>query len=69
MIEILKNFLNLVAIVINKLFFMKIELSDNVDAYLGVLIISVVLFFLLMWFVFEVTGINNALNKLFGGDE
>lgn len=68
MIEILRNFLGVIANVINSLFFIKIQLSDEITAYLGVLIIAVVLFFLLLWFVFEITGINKVLDTLFGGD-
>ncbi len=69
MIEILKSFLNLIASTFNTLFFIPIHLSDEVTAYLGVLIIAVILFFLLMWFVFEVTGVNKVLKKIFGGDD
>ena len=69
MIEILRNFLSLIASTINTIFFIKIELSEDVTAYFGVLLIAVILFFLLMWFIFEVTGVNKVLKKIFGGDE
>lgn len=69
MIEILRNFLTLIASTINTIFFIKIELSEDVTAYLGVLVIAVILFFLLMWFIFEVTGVNKVLRIIFGGDD
>lgn len=69
MIEILRNFLSLIASTINTIFFTKIELSEDVTAYLGVLVIAVILFFLLMWFIFEVTGVNKVLRIIFGGDD
>ena len=69
MIEILKNYLGLVASTLNTLFFTPIHLSDEVTVYLGILLIAAVLFFLLMWFVFEVTGVNKVLKKIFGGDD
>ncbi len=69
MIEILRNFLSLIASTINTIFFIKIELSEDVTAYLGVLVIAVILFFLLMWFIFEITGVNKVLRIIFGGDE
>ena len=69
MIEILRNFLKLIASTINTIFFIKIELSEDVTAYLGVLVIAVILFFLLMWFIFEVTGVNKVLRIIFGGDD
>lgn len=69
MIEILRNFLSLIASTINTIFFIKIELSEDVTAYLGILVIAVILFFLLMWFIFEITGVNKVLRIIFGGDE
>lgn len=69
MIEILQNFLALIAQALNTIFFVKIELGPSFTVYLGIIIIAVMLFLLLVFFIFEITGINDVLSKLFGGDD
>jgi len=62
MIEICKKILDLIMIMVNKFFFLKIDLTDTLDVYLGVLIIGFLFIVLLIYFIFKALGI-------IGGDD
>lgn len=63
MIDIFKGLIDMIILAINTLFNMPIQISSGVNIKFGFIAIGFVLFFLAMYFILNLLGIN------FGGDD
>lgn len=57
MIEIVKEIVKLTVKFINGIFYIKIDLTDTIDVYLGVLVISFLFIMLSIYFIFKAIGL------------